>query len=105
MEALPDPSPVAAVVLDIGDGFGAVVIDTPPSLEGPKIEIQRWAPSGVASTRPSGPASFQRAPSSWPCSVRWPEGRYDLRVRGGLSECPVVSIDVTGASVTSFPWP
>jgi hypothetical protein len=33
------------------------------------------------------------------------EGRYDLRVRGDLDECPVLSLHVTGASVTYSPWP
>ena len=105
VEVLPDPSPVAAVVLDIGDGFGAVVIDTPPSLEGREIEIRKvgteWRGVHTAVRARLIPTGTQFAA----VFGSLPEGRYDLRVRGGLSECPVVSIDVTGASVTYFPWP
>ena len=105
VEVLPDPSPVAAVVLDIGDGFGAVVIDTPPSLEGREIEIRKvgteWRGVHTAVRARLIPTGTQFAAVFGSLA----EGRYDLRVRGGLSECPVLSIDVTGASVTYSPWP
>jgi hypothetical protein len=104
-EVLPDPSPVAAVVLDIGDGFGAVVIDTPPSLEGREIEIRKvgteWRGVHTAVRARLIPTGTQFAAVFGSLA----EGRYDLRVRGGLDECPVLSIDVTGASVTYSTWP
>jgi hypothetical protein len=105
VEVLPDPSPVAAVVLDIGDGFGAVVIDTPPSLEGREIEIRKvgteWRGVHTAVRARLIPTGTQFAAVFGSLA----EGRYDLRVRGGLDECPVLSIDVTGASVTYSTWP
>jgi hypothetical protein len=105
VELLPDPSPVAAVVLDIGDGFGAVVIDTPPAMEGSEIEIRK------AGTEWRGVHTAVRArliPTGNQCAAVFgslAEGRYDLRVRGGLDECPVLSLDVTSASVTYSSWP
>jgi hypothetical protein len=105
VEVLPDPSPVAAVVLDIGDGFGAVVIDTPPSLEGREIEIRKvgteWRGVHTAVRARLIPTGTQFAAVFGSLA----EGGYDLRVRGGLDECPVLSIDVTGASVTYSTWP
>jgi hypothetical protein len=105
VEVLPDPSPVAAVVLDIGDGFGAVVIDTPPSLEGREIEIRKvgteWRGVHTAVRARLIPTGTQFAAVFGSLA----EGRYDLRVRGALDECPVLSIDVTSASVTYSRWP
>jgi hypothetical protein len=104
-EVLPDPSPVAAVVLDIGDGVGAVVIDTPPSLEGREIEIRKvgteWRGVHTAVRARLIPTGTQFAAVFGSLA----EGRYDLRVRGDLDECPVLSIEVTGASVTYSLWP
>jgi hypothetical protein len=105
LEVLPDPSPVAAVVLDIGDGFGAVVIDTPPWLEGREIEIRKvgteWRGVHTAVRARLIPTGTQFAAVFGSLA----EGRYDLRVRAGLDECPVLSLDVTGASVTYSSWP
>ena len=105
LEVLPGPSPVAAVVLDIGDGFGAVVIDTPPWQEGREIEIRKvgteWRGVHTAVRARLIPMATQYAAVFGSLA----EGRYDLRVRGGLDECPVLSLDVTGASVTYSSWP
>lgn len=104
-ELLPDSSPVAAVVLDIGDGFGAVVIDTPPWLEGHEIEIRKvgteWRGVHTAVRARLIPTGTQYAAVFGSLA----EGRYDLRVRGDLDESPVLSLDVTSASVTYSLWP
>jgi hypothetical protein len=104
-ELLPDSSPVAAVVLDIGDGFGAVVIDTPPWLEGHEIEIRKvgaeWRGVHTAVRARLIPTGTQYAALFGSLA----EGRYDLRVRGDLDESPVLSLDVTSASVTYSLWP
>src|ERR1700722_7593341 len=105
VEVPPDPSPVAAVVLDIGDGIGAVVIDTPPAMEGSEIEIRRvgteWRGVHTAVRARLIPTGTQYAAVFGSLA----EGRYDLRVRGDLDESPVLSLDVTGASVTCSLWP
>jgi hypothetical protein len=105
VEVLPDPSPVAAVVLDIGDGFGAVVIDTPPWLEGHEIEIRKvgteWRGVHTAVRARLIPTGTQYAAVFGSLA----EGRYDLRVRGDLDESRVLSLDVTSASVTCSLWP
>jgi hypothetical protein len=104
-ELLPDSSPVAAVVLDIGDGFGAVVIDTPPWLEGHEIEIRKvgaeWRGVHTAVRARLIPTGTQYAAVFGSLA----EGRYHLRVRGDLDESPVLSLDVTSASVTYSLWP
>jgi hypothetical protein len=105
VEVLPGPSPVAAVVLDIGDGFGAVVIDTPPAMEGREIEIRKvgteWRGVHTAVRGRLIPTGTQFAAVFGSLA----EGRYDLRVRGDLDESPVLSLHVKGASVTYSPWP
>ena len=105
LEVLPDPSPMAAVVLDIGSGFGAVVIDTPPAMEGREIEIRKvgteWRGVHTAVRARLIPTGTQYAAVFGSLA----EGRYDLRVRGDLDESPVLSLDVTGASVTCSLWP
>jgi hypothetical protein len=105
VEVLPDPSPVAAVVLDIGDGFGAVVIDTAPSLEGREIEVRKvgteWRGVHTAVRKRLIPTGTQYAAVFGSLA----EGRYDLRVRGDLDESPVLCLEVTGASVTYSLWP
>jgi hypothetical protein len=105
LEVLPDPSPVAAVVLDIGDGFGAVVINTPPGLEGREIEIRKegteWRGVHTAVRARLIPTGTQFAAVFGSLA----EGRYDLRVRGGLDECAVLSLEVRSALVTYSPWP
>jgi hypothetical protein len=104
-EVLPEPSPVAAVVLDIGDGFGAVVIDTAPWLEGHEIEIRKvgteWRGVHTAVRARLIPTGTQYAAVFGSLA----EGRYDLRMRDALDESPVLSLDVTSASVTCSLWP
>jgi hypothetical protein len=96
---------VATVVLDIGEGFGALVIHTPASLGGREIEIRRrgtqWLGVHTAVRErlvPSG-AQFAAVFGSLP------EGHYDLRVRGCNHEHPALSVDVTGAAVAEAAWP
>ncbi|MGP0029050.1 MAG: phospholipase [Acidimicrobiales bacterium] len=104
-EVLPDPSPVAAVVLDIGEGFGALAIYTPAALEGSELEIRRegteWRGSHTAVRRRLVPAGAQFAA----VFGSLPEGPYQLRVRGSRDEGPTLSLRVSSAAVTEASWP
>jgi hypothetical protein len=104
-EVLPDASPVATVVLDIGDGFGALVIHTPPALDGHEIEIRPlgtdWLGAHTAVRQRLIPSGTQFAA----VFGSLPEGHYDLRVRGDAEERPTLSLEVTSATVTDTSWP
>jgi hypothetical protein len=96
---------VAAVVLDIGPGFGALLIRTPASLEGHEIEIRpagrEWRGVHTAVRARLLPAGTEFAA----LFGSLPEGGYELRVRGGESERPALSAAVSAASVTDASWP
>ena len=105
VEALPDPSRVATVTLDIGEGFGALVVHTPPSLSGQEIEIRpagtEWRGQHTA-VRPRILASGTQYAGVFGSLA---EGRYDLRVRGETDERPMLSLTVAGGTVTDGLWP
>lgn len=103
-EVPPAPSPVAAVVLDIGQGIGALVIHTPAWLEGREIEIRPvdtdWLGVHTGVRRRLVPPGVQ-----WAAVFgALPEGRYELRVKGGDGP-PALSVTVAGAAVTETAWP
>jgi len=104
-EVLPGPSPVASVVLDIGEGVGAAVVRTPASLAGAEIEIrpagEPWCGVHTAVRERQVPPGSQFAA----VFGSLPEGRYELRVRGSEDERPVMGLDVAGASVADVGWP
>jgi hypothetical protein len=104
-EVLPGASTVAAVTLDIGEGFGALVIHTPPALEGSEIEIRpvatEWRGRHTAVRPRLLPGGTQFAAVFGSLA----EGGYDLRVRGTVDDRPALSLTVAGASVTDVLWP
>jgi hypothetical protein len=103
-EAVPPPSGEATVVLDIGGDRGAAIVFTPSSLEGSEIEIrpagEPWA--GVhTGVRPRHLRDGVCFAAVFGTLVA---GDYQLRVKGSRSE-PVMSIGVTGGSITEGSWP
>jgi hypothetical protein len=104
-EVLPDPSRVATVTLDIGEGFGALVIHTPAGLSGQEIEIRpdgtEWRGQHTAVRPRILPSGTQFAGVFGSLA----EGRYDLRLRGEVGERPTLSLIVDGGSVTDALWP
>jgi hypothetical protein len=104
-EVLPDASAVATVVLDIGPGFGALVIHTSESLDGHEIEIRpehtQWLGTHTAVRPRLVPSGTQFAA----VFGSLPEGRYELRVRDGEDGQPALCYAITSGAVTSAEWP
>ena len=102
-EPIAGPSGPGTVVLDLGAGVGALVLYTPPGLDGREIEISREDVLGARRThslvRPRHTAGGTRYAAVYP---GLPEGRYtvwaDSRERAG-------SLVITGGCVTSWSWP
>ena len=99
-EILPPPSGVGTVVLDIGDEYGAAIVNTPNTLAGTEIEIrqvgQRWDGRHVAVRErqlPNGPR--------W-AAVFTPlvQGRWQVRLRD-RHRGPVATFTVTAGKVTT----
>ena len=102
-EAALGPSGSGSVVLDLGPGTGALVLHTPPELDGEEIEISRTAdPAGVRThsrvRRRDLPGRIQYA-AVYP---GLPAGDYvvwkDARTRA-------TSVNVAGGQVTTAHWP
>ncbi len=93
------------MVLDIGAGVGALVIHTPPSLDGCEIELRpegtEWRGVHTAVRPRLIPSDTQFAAVFGSLS----EGCYDLRLRGNEHEDPALSLNVAGALVTDARWP
>ena len=87
-EVLPEPSLVATVVLEVGEGMGALVIHTPESLDGQEIEIRpegtEWRNVHTAVRRRIVPSGTQYAAVFGSLA----QGRYELRIRGSAADAP-----------------
>lgn len=95
-----------AVMLDIGDDVGALVVHMPADLVGAEIEI---CPTGTARTvavRPHVAVVARQAGSRTIPTAVFPtlrEGRYDLyRKPDGQTE---IVADVVGGAVRELDWP
>ena len=96
-----------AVLLDIGDDVGAVVVTMPAELLGTEVEIRR------AGSRLEGPVHVAHvavvnrpAGGTLIPSLVFPdlqEGRYELSEKG--STAVRQTVDVRGGEVTTVSWP
>ena len=99
-----------AVLLDIGDGVGALVVLVPPSLEGQEIEIRPFAAGADSDGPGQGLAHVGVVPRPGPagrfCSAvfpQLPEGIYEVYLRpvGPVA----LTVAITGGAVTEASWP
>ncbi len=103
-ERLPGPSGDGTVVLDVGASRGALVVYTPPSLEGIEVEIrargEAWTGRHMAVRRrdTGGGACFAVV------FDRLAPATYELRPRHTGGE-PVVHATAEAARVTEAHWP
>jgi hypothetical protein len=103
-EVVPGPSGEASVVLDIGGDRGAVVLFTPPVLEGEEIELrpvgQPWDGTHTA-VRRRELQSVTRYAGVFGSVVA---GHYEARLRG-VDDDTVVPVSVIGGTVSEVTWP
>ncbi len=100
-----------SVLLDIGDGVGAVVVDMPASMEGVEVEIRPQGPAHHHGHHPHGhhphvavvnrPVEGGLLPSLVFPEV--PEGDYGLHLKG--SDVRRLTVAVAGGRVTAAQWP
>ena len=95
-----------SVLLDIGDGVGAVVVDMPASMEGVEVEIRPQGPAHHHGHHPhvavvNRPVEGGLLPSLVFPEV--PEGDYGLHLKG--SDVRRRTVAVAGGRVTAAQWP
>ena len=94
------PSGPGTVVMELGAGIGALVLYTPPGLDGTEIEISRdGAPRTHSRVRPRHLPGQTRYAAVYPGLAA---GQYTIWDDG---DRPVARITVTGGQVASCDWP
>lgn len=94
------PSGPGAVMVDIGPGVGALIIETPAALHGAEIEISPLGSPArthvaVRGRLGAGAAHYAAIYPSLPA------GRYTVWNPEGVARCQV---EITGATVTRLTW-
>jgi len=98
------PLEMGAVVLDIGGGIGAAIVEMAPMHCGHELEIRRvgeeWAGTHTG-IRPSGVPAI---PGLFAIFGSLAEGDYELRIKGNDGPTPPHRMKVAGAEVTQLTW-
>jgi len=104
-EERPGPSLPGSVVLDIGPGVGAAVIQAPVEMNDLEIEYRAagdpWNEKHMSVRERQGAGAPRYAAIFAPL----PQGVYEFRVRGSAGTEPQLVVAVAEASVTSAAWP
>jgi hypothetical protein len=102
-EAVLAPSTAGSVVLDIGAGVGALVLRTPPDLDGVEIEISLNG-SAAAARLHSRVRERRTGAGVWFAAVYpgLPAGRYTI---WRDARAPVAAATITSGHVTLQHWP
>jgi hypothetical protein len=102
-ETVAGPSGPATVAVEIGPGYGALVVTTPEGLDGQELEIravgQEWNGTHTAVRRRDAPDRVRWA-AIFP-SLR--SGSYELRVKGSGSGS-MLTVEVPDAGVAQADW-
>jgi hypothetical protein len=114
MTAVPRENPYAgqgAVLLDIGDDIGALVVRMPASMEGAEVEIRlqdghHHGPEVAHDHHPHVAVVNRPVQGAQGPSLVFPElveGRYELCGKG--TQDVRLAVDVRGGEVTAATWP
>ena len=102
-ESAAGPTGPGVVVMELGAGIGALILYTPPGLDGEEIEISRDDEPGVNRThsrvRPRPVAGATKYAAVYP---GLPAGRYTI---WRDEQTPATAATVTGGQVSSCYWP
>jgi hypothetical protein len=102
-EYVPGPSSAGSVVLNVGPGVGALVLNTPAGLDGDEIEI---SPDGdPAARRTHSQVRERRAGGSVLYAAVYPglaAGHYTI---WRDASTPAGSVTIDGGAVNSYDWP
>ena len=102
-EPVAGPTGPGSVVMELGAGVGALILYTPPGLDGAEIEISRDDEPGARRThsrvRPRPVPGQTRYAAVYP---GLPAGRYTIWRDG---RTPAAAATVRGGQVSSCHWP
>ena len=100
-ESAAGPTGPGVVVMELGAGIGALILYTPPGLDGEEIEISRddEARRTHSRVRPRPVPGATRYAAVYP---GLPEGRYTI---WRDEHTPATAATVTGGQVSSCYWP
>ena len=102
-EAIPGPSGSGSVVLDLGSDVGALVLHTPPELDGREIEISLdGAPAGHRTHSQVRQRQLPAGPRYAAVYPGLPAGTYTLWHDAGT---PALRVTITGGRVSAASWP
>jgi len=102
-EHVPGPSRAGSVVLDLGTGIGALVLDAPAELNGREIEISP-AGGGPGSPRTHSLVRERRTGAGTGYAAVYPglaEGVYTI---WRDADTPAGTVTIDGGRVTSYRW-
>jgi hypothetical protein len=97
------PSATGSVVLDLGPGIGALVLHTPPGLDGRELDIAPRDPPSRAITHSLVRSRHTAAGVQY--AAVYPDlrpGEYVIRLDGDGTELPVA---IAAGQVTTARWP
>jgi hypothetical protein len=103
-EHVPGPSRAGSVMLDLGTGIGALILDAPAELNGREIEISP-AGGGPGSPRTHSLVRERRTGAGAGYAAVYPsvaEGAYTI---WRDAETPAATVTIHGGRVTSCRWP
>jgi hypothetical protein len=111
-ETAAGPTGPGVVVLELGAGIGALVLYTPPGLDGEEIEISRDDEPGARSAAPSAGAARTHSrvrPRPVPGGTRYaavypglPAGHYTI---WRDEKTPAAAATIIGGKVSNCHWP
>jgi hypothetical protein len=100
---LPGPSGPGSVVLELGPDVGALVLHTPPELDGREIEVSRLGGAAVGRThslvRPRTTGRGTQHAAVYPELAAGTYTVWDDAVT------PVATVTILGGQVTAVRWP
>jgi hypothetical protein len=102
-EHVPGPSRAGSVVLDLGAGIGALILDAPAELNGREIEISP-AGGGLGSPRTHSLVRERRTGAGTGYAAVYPglaEGVYTI---WRDAEAPAATVTIASGRVTSYRW-
>src|SRR5215472_4681773 len=100
------PSTSGSVVLELGPGIGALVLHTPPELDGAEIEISLVADlPGEPARRTHSRVRRRLTPGGVTFAAVYPDLAAGDYLIWRDASTPVVTVTVDGGQVTTARWP
>ena len=96
------PSQDGSVMIDIGGDVGALVIHTPPDLNGTEIEL---SPADAEEVRTHVAVRERHGPGATLHAAVFPSLAAGTYTVWDPTSRPIAQVTVTGGQVTQFTWP